>query len=240
MKTFEQFLKDKSKQQPVLVTVFGTRGKKRLKEEASIKDIGIHSEIDEYKIHDFNAVETSNAVRKYAMSSSDMNGVLHTLHGNTDRPVHGNVVNNNKKHIKALDEVLNNSKMHADTHVFTGLPHSPIKHFKDMKAKKGESITIHHPAYLSTSTSYETAKFFASKPSEVTKPGAEKHVLKLHIPQGTKGGSIRHLATFADENEVLLHRGHNIEIHPNPTIDHDGTHVWHAKVVSHTPKHIED
>lgn len=256
MKSFKDFLKEKPKQvpfletvfgkhsqekkEPVLQTTFGKHSQRKLKEEAENKDIGIHSNADEERIHDFNTVETSNAVRKYGMSSSDINGTLHTLHGSTDKPVHGNKINDSKKHIKALDDVLNNSKINHDTHVFTGLPHSPEKHFKDMNAKKGQSITIHHPAYMSTSTSYETAKFFASKPSEVTKPGAEKHVLKLHLPQGTKGGSIRHLATFKDENEILLHRGHNIEIHPHPTIDKDGTHVWHAKVVSHTPKHIED
>ena len=242
MKSFKAFVKSKEQTVPVLVTVFGKHSQKRqekLKESLAVeKEIGAHPEEIEHKIHDFNAVETSNAVRKYSMSSSEMNGVLHTLHGSTDKPVHGNMINNHKKHIKALDDVLNNSKIHADTHVYTGLTHSPLIHFAKMNPKKGEGIVIHHPAYMSTSTSYESAKFFAGRPSEKNRPG-EKHVLKLHLPQGTRGGSIKHLSSFPDENEILLHRGHNIHIHPTPTIDSDGTHVWHARVVSHTPQHIE-
>lgn len=256
MKSFKDFIKEKPKQmpfletvfgkhsqekkEPVLQTTFGKHSQEKLKEEAENKDIGVHSNADEYKIHEHNRVESNNAARKYAMSSAEMNGTLHTLHGGTAKPVSDSTINNNKKHIKDLDDVLNKSKIHADTHVFTGLPHSPEKHFKEMNAKKGESITIHHPAYLSTTTDYDTAKFFASRPGTNKAGTGEKHVLKIHLPQGTKGGSIKHLASFPEENEVLLHRGHNIEIHPHPTIDKDGTHVWHAKVVSHTPKHIED
>lgn len=238
MKSFKDFIK--SNQLPTLVTIFGSHSSpnQKLKEDASAQQnkIGEHSSADEHKIHDNNKVETNNAVRRYAMSSAEMNGVLHTLHGNTDKPAKAEAINHNKKHIAALDDALKNSSIHSDTHVFTGLTHSPEKHFKDANTKKGESVVVHHPAYLSTSTSYDTAKFFASKPKNKTR---EKHVLKIEVPKGTKGGSIKHMASYPEENEVLLHRGHNIEIHPRPTIDSDGTHVWHAKVVSHTPKHIE-
>lgn len=269
MKSFKDFIKEKPKQmpfletvfgkhsqekkEPVLQTTFGKHSQEKLKEETASRQIADHSKSAEDKIHDFNSIETSNAVRKYAMSSAGINGALHTLHGNTDKPVHGNIINNAKSHVKALDDVLSNTKIHSDTHVFTGLPHSPAQHFETMKAKKGESITLHHPAFMSTSTSYEVAKDFARqdhpidgkkhKPTEGSEgiPGGKvRHVLKLHLPQGTRAGSVRNQASFRNENEVLLHRGHNIEIHPHPTIDTDGTHVWHAKVVSHTPKHIED
>lgn len=145
---------------------------------------------------------------------------------------------------------MDSAHIHEDTHVYTGLKDSPAKHFT------GEgSAKVHLPAYTSTSTQYRIAKNFTSgKPiskehlekhspinsdyKKNTKRSTADHVLKIHLPKGTKAGSVKHFATFEKENEILLHRGHNIEIHPHPTIDKDGTHVWHARIISHTPDKV--
>jgi hypothetical protein len=36
-----------------------------------------------------------------------------------------------------------------------------------------------------------------------------------------------------------IDKRHNIEIHHKPTIMSDDTHVWHAKIHSHTPTDID-
>jgi hypothetical protein len=70
----------------------------------------------------------------------------------------------------------------------------------------------------------------------------ENHVLKIHLPKGTQAGSIKHLSNYKKENEVLLNRGHDLEIHHEPTvIDHPKkgkVHIWHAKVVDHNPQKL--
>lgn len=50
-----------------------------------------------------------------------------------------------------------------------------------------------------------------------------------------KAGSIKNQSHYEVEFHFLLHRGHNIEIHPHPSVDDQGTHIWHAHIISHTP-----
>jgi hypothetical protein len=41
------------------------------------------------------------------------------------------------------------------------------------------------------------------------------------------------------EHEVLLHRGHHIEIDGKPTHTDGNTYVWNAKVVGHHPNDLD-
>lgn len=236
-----------------LETSFGKHAKGKLTEQVSttagritaaeqITDHGT-SEESLNNIHDKNKLKKTDSLSRYARKSIDINNALHTK----------NVTAQFKHYTDRLDKSLNNASLHSDTHVFTGLRESPVKHFTSAGTAK-----VHLPAYTSTTTRYGTAEDFAKRtkltPEQKLKHTAlnsdaptlnkndeedgQKHVLKIHLPAGTKAGSIIHFAQHREEHEILLHRGHNIEIHPHPTIDSNGTHTWHARIISHTPEKI--
>lgn len=224
------------------------------------EQIGIHSNEEAKKIHGENEVKSHPRIIHYTGSgASYINRGLHHEYrqslGVTNSSTsheHHKLYDPDKKDIKLIDAHLDKHTIKKDIHVFTGLPHSPVHAFRQQNAKKGESIKVHLPAYTSTSTDYKTAYKFAKydendtehhSPINTDAPkkieNKEKHILKLHVPAGTKGGSVRDQSALSNENEVLLHRGHNIEIHPHPTVNKDGTHVWHARIISHTPSKID-
>lgn len=239
----------KSDQQfPNMETSFGSHSVGELQEEVSTTpgkittadQIAQHKPAEEKSIHDSNKIKHSNSMGEYTIDSTHINTALH------EKKIRPTIA----AHIRNIDATLNKSKLDRDTHVYTGLKDSPAKHFTGSGSAK-----VHLPAYTSTSTKCKIAKNFTVA-REQTKEEAEKHtpinagvetatggnkvdhVLKLHLPKGTKAGSVKHFAAYENENEILLHRGHNIEIHPHPTIDKDGTHVWHARIISHTPTKV--
>lgn len=136
-----------------------------------------------------------------------------------------------------LSKVVEKHKTPHDVTVFTGISQ---KHANELKLKgRKEPSRFHHAGFISTSTDYNQAlKYTGGR----AKSGEEKHVLRLEVPKGTQGGSIRHVSQYKRENEVLLNRGHNLEIHHEPTIinhpDGSKVHIWHAKVVGHNPEKL--
>jgi hypothetical protein len=84
----------------------------------------------------------------------------------------------------------------------------------------------------------DIARRFAST-DELDKYG---HMLKIHIPEGSKHGMyIGHHSASPQEQEFLIKRGVKIHIHPEPEV-HDLTDddkisgfkkpmkIWHAKI----------
>lgn len=247
---------------PTLKTVFGTLSKietNRDLDESSKTPKSAKDQIGngDHDIHKTDSLRKSDVVTGYSDSSHEINDFLHKSHRGTktkDSRLHRKTVND-------LDKELDRARLSKDTHVYTGLPQGPHELFKAHEVEPGENIKVHLPAYTSSSTHYITAKKFAVGKSErshkfgkhipvnheVHKPLNKlndpyedngKHVLKIHLPKGTKAGSIRSQSDFKHENEVLLHRGHELEIHHRPTVEPDGTHIWHARVIKHNPKQI--
>jgi len=68
--------------------------------------------------------------------------------------------------------------------------------------------------------------------------GGGSHFLKIHLPKGTKAASVREHSFVPEEREILLHRGHNIEIQHKPTKMANDMYMWHARVISHEPLSI--
>ena len=137
-----------------------------------------------------------------------------------------------------LTKVIAKHKTTHDSTLFTGISQ---KHADAMKLKgRKEPSKYHHPGFISTSTDYKQALNYSGG---APKSGEEKHVIRLEVPKGTQGGSIRHTSEYKKENEVLLNRGHNLEIHHEPTIIDDPkkgkVHIWHAKVVGHNPQKLD-
>jgi hypothetical protein len=234
------------------------------------EQIHAHYEHEEYPIHDANKVkDAKEAVSEYTYDSTDINRSLFNHHKTGQHPKDyddyvgkhrqmfvpsGNIYHAHD-HIKRLDDVMNNHKIAKDTHVFTGLSRPPMEHFK---GKTNKPVKVHFPAYTSTSTNFDVTPNFSknAKSADEHKPlntdakrpknGKTKHILKIHVPKGTPGGSVRHLSRYQDEedhsmaeNEILLHRGMDMEIHHQPTLVNHPYHghltVWHARVVGHNP-----
>ena len=222
--------------------------------------LNLHDQKTADDIHDRNEVKTNtNEIEHYTDWSKDINGSLHEHYKSGKKPNRQTM-----SHIKKLDKTLSKHKISHDLHVFSGLRESPEKLFKDKK--DGESALTHFPAYTSTSTSFHMSSRFSDfqpiknsnigpnkkhKPlnTDTQKKGElqTRHMIKLHVPKGTLGGSIRNESVHPGEDEILLHRGLHVEIHPHPTTmfhpdagPHDGDHVtvWHARVVGHNPKEI--
>lgn len=247
---------------PTLKTVFGTLSKietNRDLDESSKSPKTAKEQIgdDNDHIHKTDSLRKSGVVAGYSETSYLLNNFLHEAH-------RGAETKNNQFHRKIvndLDKELDRARLSKDTHVYTGLPQGPHELFKAHGVEPGKNIKVHLPAYTSTSTRYISAKRFAANKSsrsskfgkyipvnhEVHKPLNKlddpnkdngKHILKIHLPKGTKAGSIKSQSRHDHENEVLLHRGHELEIHHRPTVEPDGTHIWHARVIKHNPEQI--
>lgn len=179
-------------------------------------------------------------LRHYSDYSTMMNNALHDHH--TNKQIEKTVFNDPERHQRSLsfaqetEKVLQKHKIKSDHTVFTGVPQKHAEKFKN----RNEPLKVHHPAFISTSTEFEQAAKFTGG---TKKEPEEFHVLKLHVPKGTHGGSMSGNTYHTKEKEVLLHRGHDLEIHHKPTIidhpKHGKIHVWDAKIVGHNPKPLK-
>lgn len=245
---------------PEFYTVFGRHSdcvepvneEVRVPGKTTKEQIELHSDEAQDKIHEDNKLPEDVHVKKYTLGSKNYNKDLRELH------VGNKITDTNRKNtLTGIDKVLNKSSIKHDTHVYTGVTRSPAKEFSSTKAvlNKDGNVLLHLPTYTSTTTHASTAREFSKAIPAMSKEEQKKHtpanigatvpekdvkhIIKIHLPKGTKAGSVRDQAEYEDEQEVLLHRGHNIEIHKHPTVLKDGTHIWHAKVISHTPDKIE-
>jgi hypothetical protein len=275
MKSFKDFVINKTSKLPSLETIFGSHSDQKPTKRTKVSEdtdmrmslgknqLGEHSPEEEDEIHDenkINAMGSEETIGSYTNDSTWFNKTLHRHyleHGREPMTGKSGLFND----VKPLDNALNASTIKRGTHVFTGIKRNPADLFAQA-GKTDDPVTTHHPAYLSTSTNFESAiQFSKAMPHDLQKHPAlnsdhasqeeisnnydegPHHILKLHVPTGTHGGSVRHISQGegANENEVLLHRGHTIQIDPRPTIvPHpwiDGEHVavWHARVVGHDP-----
>ena len=206
-----------------------------------------HGQIDQYskehedKIHEENSPKDKTHAKhlnSYSRGSKQLNMALRAKYAEGKK-----IPSHVREKLKNLDSVLDKSKLKSEMHVYTGLRDSPEKHFEGLKP--GESARVHLPSYTSTTTNFEITKQFAGYSDRKNRVGTkheprntdheaegkkEQHILKLHLDKGAKAVSVKKNSHFKAENEVLLHRGYDIQIHPNPSV-HGGTHVWHAVLV---------
>jgi hypothetical protein len=260
MKTFKEYREKKKSINDSMETVFGSHSQPKPKKPAMETSFGKHShpkgkvceDVEKYpepskeehaRLHEKVAshasglsMEQKEAVDDYTDESRGVNGVIHRHHQGYDTSKKTDEHNT----IKHLDSMLNGKKTTEDTHVFTGLKSSPTKHFKKVKGVVPTVANVHLPAYTSTSTSLRTAKGFSELDSNFKDEnhgidGVNKHVLKIHMPKGTHAMSVKEHSFVPEENEIMLHRGHDIEIHHKPEKIGEDTYLWHAKIVGHSP-----
>ena len=239
-------------------TVFGHHSQsKPIKEAVFKKDVNWYDHVTEKDIHDDhdatpNTKDEKNALLHYSHGSRDINEFLHRSYRGEKTPA---TLSKNKKLIKHLDKLLDHSTIKYDTHVYTGLPESPHIAWEKTGTSPKKPVKAILPAFTSTSTNYDIAKNFAKfhrnpdyvthKPRNSDAPNESKygnkgnHILKLELPEGTHAASIRSHSNYDEENEVLLHRGHQIEIDPRPSVDQHRNYVWHGRIIGHSPHEIE-
>jgi hypothetical protein len=253
---FSDYLKDKKREQETMETQFGSHSQDK-KLDSMETQFGSHSqeklnENDEREsdhIHEKIApiseltLDQKTAVKQYSDDSRPLNGFLHQHHKGVEFNSSKDKV---RERIKHLGEALDAHKTTEDMHVYTGVPHSPAKHFKTSGSKVNATATVHLPAFTSTSSKLKCAKTFSEDTVhpkddlhgiDHTDFGA-RHVLKIHVPKGSYAMSLKKHSFCPEEHEVLLHRGHNLEIDKNPEHLGSGHYMWHARVVSHTPAEI--
>lgn len=203
----------------------------------------IHNKIASGNAHD---EDEEDAITDYSDDSRPLNSMLHMhdkghdISGRKNAAYHDNV--------EKLDKILSRHQTTEDMTVFTGLKSTPARHFKSEGDKPEKTTRVHLPAYTSTSSQLRSAHPFAEPTMhykderhgvEYDENDEARHVLKIHVPKGTNAMSIKKYSFCPEEDEVLLHRGHDIEIHHKPERLDRNTYIWHAKIVGHNPKKVK-
>jgi hypothetical protein len=221
---------------PTIETCFGKSSKTHLQEswESDMHDAAkIPEGSNKQNLHD------------YTLDSQEANTLLHGLHSGDESKVEPN--KHRLHHIRKLDKDFGNASTTKDLTVYTGLRRSPFHHFDGGES----SVVVHHPAFLSTSTSHEPtqefSKILAERPTDeqmkhhgVDNPEFHsQHFLKIHAPKGSAGISLQDISEHPNENEILFHRGHDIKIHSKPTVFRSNAgltqYVWNAELHNHNP-----
>jgi hypothetical protein len=224
----------------------------------SSQEAHVHQNVAPIDKESLSAVQKT-AIENYTDDSAHMNKTLHMHHQGHD--VSAGVENPTRRmtikpdHVKSImqdaghiDSVLSNHKTTEDSHVYTGIRFSPSQHFHREKGVMPKTIKVDFPSFTSTTTDLDKAKTFAqSKTHEndndhgVMPPGIRdsvyhkgcRHTLKVHMPKGTHAMSLKTVSFMPGENEVLLHRGHTLEIHDHPEHLGNSHYLWNAHVVHH-------
>jgi hypothetical protein len=194
----------------------------------------------------------SNTVRNYSGDgASFINNYLHHHYRKKDLSNSGTL--DWRENIAVLDRVLSSKKLPKDLTVFTVLPESPADAWELYKSDVTKPIRLHLPAYTSCTTDLEMAISIGSNrrthavnlsrhPPRNKKINVSLHkstqILLIKLPKGTGAASIKHVSKYPDENEILMPRGMDIEIEPDPTLLKDDTLVWHTRITGYNPIQI--
>lgn len=175
-----------------------------------------------------------------------------------------------QKHITDIDSTLAKNTLKQDYVLYTGLKESPADAFKLYNHPRTTPIPVHLPAYTSTTTSWDVAKKFTAEiygneykadvektrraGHELLSPTGKKlrnaptrnafflDILRIFVPAGSTGGSVRNLSRYDHEYEILLPRGLDVIISPKPQVIDEGRlviYLWNAKVIGHNPQPIQ-
>ncbi len=205
-----------------------------------------HIGSDDYEVHhainhsyeDFHKNPHHASLKKYTKASWETNKELMNKatgkpsifqHGNYDTASEKEYKDENAQihheHVKSLDASFHhpNAVLKNDLHVF----HGTNKFNPGEEAKKGSGrITL--PTYTSTSINANTAREFAGTSDD-------SHIIHIHLKKGQRAHYLGSHSHYDNEKEVLLPRNTTLQIHPKPTVTHNGdgtkTHIWHGHVV---------
>lgn len=201
--------------------------------------------MDHKKLHEDHDLKPHDLLRNYSEHSYKINDQLF------DHYVHG-IEPSDKDHIETLDELIDVPAKYNFT-VYSGIKWNPEDYWEKLSVAVDHEITMHLPAFTSTSSDINIAfKFsrflngiseqrkiqFSSKPIQrayfLDEDTDYLHVLKIQIPAGVKLGSLLSQSKHKNEKEIVVKRGVNIIIHPEVELirDEDGNFVfvWDAEI----------
>ena len=208
----------------------------------------VHRKLD-MSWSEFNRLPQSHSLKRYAENSYDTNNELirHITGGYSSmkaNPYDTPYVEREKakkraahqEHVRSLDDSFNHpsATLKHDLHVF----HGTNKFNPGEEARKGGGrITL--PSYTSTSIHPKIALQFSGRGI-----GHSSHIIHLHMKKNQRGHYLGSNSHFDNEKEFLLPRNQTIQIHPTPTIVHNGEgnkiHIWHGHVVDQPTKRPDD
>ena len=172
------------------------------------------------------------AVREYTVRSKDLNMALINHNGNVKKAQKDNPNIN----IEHLDSIVNKHSLPKMV-LHSGVGFHPLK-----KTAQSNGV-FKSSAFISASTDSGTANFFAKSQWNEKRDDFDKHVLRIHVPEGHKGlyignGHEDSPLTSMSEYETILPRDTHFKMTrttPAATY-HNGdevTHVWDAHIVPH-------
>jgi hypothetical protein len=197
----------------------------------------VHNKIDQS--HDqFHDNPHTPSLKKYSRKSWETNEELlrgatkkpslfshNAYDSDTDKEYKNENAQIHKEHVDSLDSSFHhpNAVLKHDLHVF----HGTNKFNPGEEAKKGGGrITL--PTYTSTSIDPKIAHEFSGSSDD-------SHIIHINLKKGQRAHYLGSHSSFDNEREVMLPRNSTIQIHPTPTITHNGdgtkTHIWHGHIV---------
>lgn len=182
-----------------------------------------------------------DAIKKYTNFSRSFSFYLHKLYRNQNAFGKRNKeIQLNKDLAQMLDDLMFNHPIKQNLTLYHGLKESPSRIWVKYNVPNNKAVTVHFPGFISSSTNKNVAMNFSRSDlsKQVYEPYMKKrNVLIIETPAGTPGVSVKQFSSFAEESEILLSRGLDIKIYPNPKLEEDFL-FWRAKVVSHNPQEI--
>lgn len=180
------------------------------------------------------------AIQKYSNDSRALSNVLHQFYRNPKKVLNSK----NKELAQMLDDIMFNHPIKENITVYHGLKESPLQIWLKYKVPFDQPVIVNFPAFISTSNDRFTAKKFSRstlKGKSVPEYYRNKrNNLIINVPAGTPGLSIKTISIFPEEDEILLARGLDIKIYPNPYLTEGDFLYWRANVVGHTPQEITE
>lgn len=221
-------------------------GNQHVKDFVHSKNYNEHLGNSTYEVHhainpsyeDFHKNEHAPSLKKYSKASWETNkellnkatgkpSVFQHSHYDTklDKEYKDENAQIHNEHVDSLDSSFHhpNAVLKHDIHVF----HGTNKFNPGEEAKKGGGrITM--PTYTSTSIDPSVASDFAGRNSD-------SHIIHIHLKKGQRAHYLGSHSHHDSEREMMLPRNTTLQIHPTPTVTHNGdgtkTHVWHGHVV---------
>jgi 8-oxo-dGTP pyrophosphatase MutT (NUDIX family) len=200
-------------------------------------------------------------LQDYSEDSRKLNNYLHKHYRNQIKPNKHHQVRS-----EYLDTVFKNVKLKKNIKVYTGIPESPGRIWEKYRADVTKPVRVHLPAYTSTTTNLKIAdvgfaladytNYNDHRPRNVVKGKLDLYkmgvvsqgvkevydgsqILHITVPAGYPAMSMTSVSRYGDdEEEILLPRGLDVEIEPNPYIKTTPGRpivIWFAKVVGHNP-----
>ena len=209
-----------------------------------------------------------NTIRGYSGTTySDINFSLGKFYKNNKFTMYNATIDD----IRMLDDIMENHPIKHDITVYHGAKESPFRLWRKYRAPLDKPVLTHWPAFISTSTSIGTAMRFASMDVIHVLPNIVDYIsgnsdkkrwfkkvsggpfgklgynffvyniLKIRVPAGTPGLSIKEHSQVKHEDEILLGRGLEIQINPFPTFK-SAYLFWDCEVkyINPTPEFFQE